>query len=65
VRTTATPDLVRAAELGLLEARGERRGRYYVAGGPLRKVQEQLRAQRKPLEDPYPTLVGEIRRGLV
>jgi hypothetical protein len=61
---TATRDLVNAAELGLLEARGERRGRYYVAGEPLRQIQEQLRAERAPLKDPYPTLLGEIRRAL-
>jgi Fic family protein len=59
---TATRDLVHAAELGLLEARGERRGRRYVAGEPLRRIQERLRAARRPLEDPYPTLLGEIRR---
>jgi hypothetical protein len=56
--------LVNAAELGLLDARGERRGRHYVACEPLRKIREQLRAERKPLEDPYPTLIGEIRRAL-
>lgn len=61
---TATRDLVNAAELGLLDARGERRGRHYVAGEPLRQIQEQLRAERKQLEDPYPTLLGEIRRAL-
>lgn len=59
---TATRDLVAAADLGLLEARGERRGRYYVAGQPLRAVQEHLRAERRPLQDPYPSLLGEIRR---
>jgi Fic family protein len=61
---TATRDLVNAAQLGLLEARGERRGRHYVAGAPLRKIQAQLRAERKPLEDPYPRLIGEVRRAL-
>ena len=61
---TATRDLVNAAELGLLDARGERRGRHYVAGEPLRQIQSKLRAERKPLEDPYPTLLGEIRRAL-
>lgn len=59
---TATRDLVAAADRGLLEARGERRGRYYVAGQPLRSIQEQLRKERRPLEDPYPSLLGEIRR---
>ena len=61
---TATRDLVKAAESGLLEARGERRGRHYFAGEPLRRFQAELRAERKPLADPYPTLMGEIRRAL-
>lgn len=61
---TATRDLVNAANIGLLEARGERRGRHYVAGEPLRQIQAALRADRKPLDDPYPTLTGEIRRAL-
>jgi len=61
---TATRDLVKLAELGLLEGRGERRGRHYIAGEPLRQIQEQLRADRRPLEDPYPTLTGEVRRAL-
>ena len=61
---TATRDLVNAANLGLLEARGERRGRHYVAGEPLRQIQTDLRSSRKPLDDPYPTLLAEIRRAL-
>ena len=61
---TATRDLVNAANTGLLEARGERRGRHYVAGEPLRQIQAALRAERSPLADPYPTLISEIRRAL-
>lgn len=61
---TATRDLVNAANIGLLEARGERRGRHYVAGEPLREIQAELRADRQPLEDRYPTLISEIRRAL-
>lgn len=61
---TATRDLVNAAETGLLEARGERRGRHYVAGKPLQQIQAELRAGRKPMADPYPTLIREIRRAL-
>ncbi len=61
---TATRDLVNAAELGLLEARGERRGRHYVAGRPLTEIRDRLRSERKPLEDPYPRLLAEIRRSL-
>lgn len=61
---TATRDLVKAAEAGLLEARGERRGRHYVAGEPLRLIQGRIRSERSPLADPYPTLISEIRRAL-
>lgn len=61
---TATRDLVSAAEISLLEARGERRGRHYAAAEPLRRIQEQIRSERAPLTDPYPTLIGEIRRAL-
>lgn len=61
---TATRDLVNLAEVGLLDARGERRGRHYVAGEPLRQIRERLRAERSPLQDPYPNLVGEVRRAL-
>lgn len=52
---TATRDLVKAAEIGLLDARGERRGRHYVAGEPLRKIRHNIRSQRKPLDDPFPS----------
>ena len=61
---TATRDLVKATDLGLLEARGERRGHHCVAGEPVRQMRDQLRATREPLEDPYPSLMGEIRRAL-
>src|SRR5664279_5494239 len=59
---TATRDLVGAADLGLLEARGERRGRHYLAGEQLRAIRDELRRRRQPLTDPYPTLSEEIRR---
>jgi Fic family protein len=59
---TGTRDLVAAAERGLLEAKGERRGRHYVAGPPLQTIRKQLREARHPLNDPYPTLTTEIRR---
>lgn len=61
---SATRDLVTAAERGLLEPRGERRGRHYVAGEPLRQIRAQVRSERQLLEDPYPTLAAEIRRAL-
>ena len=61
---TATRDLVTATDRGLLEARGERRGRHYVAGPPLQELRDELRSTRAPLIDPYPTLAQEIRRML-
>ncbi|MDG4792838.1 Fic family protein [Micromonospora sp. WMMD1082] len=50
---TASRDLARLAEHGLLEARGERRGRHYVAGAVLEQVRQRIRQQRAPIEDPY------------
>ncbi|WP_228760024.1 hypothetical protein [Pseudactinotalea sp. HY158] len=61
---TATRDLVGAAALGLLDAIGERRGRYYIAGEPLKQIWGVLRASRRSMADPCPTLMGEIRRHL-
>jgi Fic family protein len=51
---TATRDLGRLAELGLLHPRGETRGRHYLAGERLREVREECRKRRQPLVDPYP-----------
>ncbi|WP_431973079.1 Fic family protein [Micromonospora haikouensis] len=50
---TATRDLARLAEQGLLEARGERRGRHYVAGAALNEIRKRIRDRRVPVEDPY------------
>lgn len=61
---TATRDLVRAADLGLLRAEGERRGRYYRAGEPLLEIGAEVRRGRQPLADPYPGLMSEIRASL-
>lgn len=61
---TATRDLALATDHGLLEARGERRGRHYVAGDELRQLRDELRSQRAPLEDPYPDLIEQIRRAI-
>jgi Fic family protein len=47
---TASRDLRAAAEAGLLVAHGEKRGRFYTAGDPLRSLLADVRAQR-PAED--------------
>lgn len=51
---TATRDLGRLTGLGLIDARGETRGRHYVAGERLRALREDCRKRRRPLTDPYP-----------
>ena len=51
---TATRDLAALASEGILTARGNGRGRYYIAGEPLRQIGEARRARRAPLRDPYP-----------
>jgi Fic family protein len=57
---TATRDLARLADEGILEARGERRGRHYIAGEQLRQVRERSRQQRPNLYDPYPDMSAEL-----
>jgi Fic family protein len=58
---TATRDLARLVELGLLDAVGHTRARHYVAGPALRELRTEVRAARVPLEDPYPGLMDEVR----
>ena len=53
---TATTDLKRLVESGLLESRGERRGRHYVGSKSLRDIYERSREPRKPLEDPFESM---------
>ena len=57
---TATRDLARLVELGLLEPHGQTRARYYTAGALLREQMQELRDQRVALEDPYRGLISEI-----
>jgi Fic family protein len=52
---TASRDLRTMVDLGLLEAVGERRARYYLAGDEPRRVRERIRSQRPPqaADDPF------------
>lgn len=59
---TATRDLTRLVDVGLLEPHGQTRGRYYEATQRLAELFRQVRAGRRPLEDPFPELMDEIRR---
>jgi hypothetical protein len=51
---TATRDLGRLVDLELLHARGETRGRHYLAGDRLRQLRQECRQRRRPIVDPYP-----------
>ena len=57
---TATRDLAALTAAGILTAHGNGRGRYYVAGEPLRMIQERRRSCRMPLHDPYPWMRAKL-----
>ena len=57
---TATRDLAALTSVGILIARGNGRGRHYVAGEPLRQIQQRRRAERQPLRDPYPWMRAKL-----
>jgi Fic family protein len=62
----ATRDLQALVAAGVLEARGEKRGRTYRATADLRAVWQSIREQRppRPTDDPYVTLVQPSLPGL-
>lgn len=51
---TASRDLSRLTDLGLLRSVGETKGRHYVMGNRLVELVQGLFEQREPLIDPYP-----------
>jgi Fic family protein len=57
---TATRDLAALAAEGILTAQGNGRGRYYIAGEPIRQIQDRRRARRTPLRDPYPWMRAKL-----
>jgi Fic family protein len=57
---TATRDLAALASEGILTPQGNGRGRYYIAGEPIRQIQEHRRARRAPLRDPYPWMRARL-----
>lgn len=60
---TATRDLGRLVDLGLLHPRGETRGRHYTAGDRLRELRAECRSRRPPLVDPYPGMKVRLAQG--
>ena len=61
---TASRDLKELVDAGLLDSFGQTRGRYYVAGAPIRQLRQRIREGRMPLKDPYPHLMASIREAL-
>ena len=57
---TATRDLAALAAEGILAPQGNGRGRYYIAGEPIRQIQERRRSRRTPLLDPYPWMRAKL-----
>jgi Fic family protein len=53
---TASRDLGRLVDTGLLRAVGETKGRHYVAAELLVDLRTQIRERRRPVADPYPGL---------
>lgn len=51
---TASRDLGRLVDLGILVPRGEARGRHYVAGDVLTDLRRRCQERRRPLVDPFP-----------
>jgi Fic family protein len=57
---TATRDLAALAAGGILTPQGNGRGRYYIAGEPIRQIRERRRARRAPPLDPYPWMRAKL-----
>ena len=57
---TATRELTALASVGVLSPHGTGRGRHYIAGEPLRTIQDRQRTARKPLRDPYPWMRAKL-----
>jgi len=58
---TATRDLARLVEIGMLDGQGATRGRFYAAGEVLTELRGRCREQRAPIVDPYPALPAVLR----
>jgi Fic family protein len=61
---TASRDLKAMVDTGLLDAVGERRGRYYLAGATLTRLREQVRSGRPPKSSDDPFAIVRERRQL-
>jgi Fic family protein len=62
---TATRDLSRLVDAGLLQPNGATRARTYVAAGELISLRNDIRKRRQPLDDPYPWFTRTLLRARV
>jgi Fic family protein len=62
---TATRDLTRLTQLGLLRAVGQTKGRHYVMGDQLAALRQRVVENRTPLRDPYPWMRARLAEPLV
>jgi DNA-binding IclR family transcriptional regulator len=60
---TATRDLGRLTELGLLQPVGATKGRHYVMGELLAAIRQDALASRTPVADPYPWMRERLIAG--
>jgi Fic family protein len=60
---TATRDLSRLTQLGLLHAVGQTKGRHYVMGNQLAALRQRVVENRTPLRDPYPWMRARLALG--
>ncbi|HET6212196.1 MAG TPA: Fic family protein, partial [Micromonosporaceae bacterium] len=60
---TASRDLHRLVELGILLPRGVTSARLYVAGDILADLRRGCQAKRRPLVDPYPWMPSQLAKG--
>ncbi len=60
---TASRDLARLTELGLLNAVGQTKGRHYIAGRTLRSIRADVVRSRPAISDPYPWMPARLRAG--
>lgn len=58
----ASRDLRRLSDLGYLEPVGEKRGRYYIGGKPLREIYKKARIDDVRAPDPYALLEDAVMR---
>lgn len=61
----ASRDLAHLCELGLLEAHGERRGRFYTATAVTQEIRARTREARVPISDPFIELATKVELPLL